>query len=74
MPKTTRMSPEEKELAEAIRRQFDGAFVLTACQVGQVVGLRSKQAVRAWLSTLVPKERNGKPVWLVSDVAQKINS
>lgn len=59
-------------MATEIREAFNGALVLSAADVGKVLGLRNKEAIRNWLSTLVPRERNGRRVWLVSDVAHKL--
>lgn len=72
MPKTGRATPEEKELAATIRGDFDGTFYLTLSQVGKVIGAKSPHTVREWLATLVPLWRNGRKVWLVSDVAHKM--
>ena len=72
MPKILRATPEEKELAATIRGDFGGAFYLTLSQVGTVIGAKSPHTVREWLSTLAPLWRNGRKVWLVSDVAHKM--
>lgn len=74
MPKITRASPDEKTMAEAIRTDFGGTFVLSLAQVGKVIGARSPNTTREWVTTLVPRWRNGRRVWLVSDVAEKLCS
>lgn len=72
MPKVGRASPEEKELAAAIREDFGGAYLLTLAQLGRVIGAKSPNTTREWTRTLVPREVNGRKAWLVSDVAHKI--
>lgn len=74
MPKVGRIPDEEKALAAEIREMFDGALVLSASEVGRVIGLQNWYGITEWLSTLVPRWRNGRKVWLVSDVAHKLYS
>lgn len=69
-----RMTPEEKQLAADIRADFGGAHVLTLTQVGKVIGHKSPHTARKWVSSLVPRRVNGRPVYLVSDVARRLHS
>lgn len=72
MPRVGRIPEGEKALAAEIRDMNKGALVLNLTQVGRVLGISNRYSILAWLSTLVPRDRNGVSVWLVSDVAHKL--
>lgn len=72
MPNCTKAAPGEKELAALLRDSNDGSFYLTLTQIGKAIGAKSPHTTRDWVRTLVPRKKNGRKVWLVSDVAHKL--
>ena len=72
MPNCTRAAPGEKELAALLRDDNGGSFYLTLAQIGKAIGAKSPHTARDWVKTLVPRKKNGRKVWLVSDVAHKL--
>lgn len=72
MPKVGKVSEEQKRLAEDIRKDFGGQHVISAKQVGLVLGMKSHHTTAAWLLPLKPRDLNGRKGYLVLDVAGKI--
>lgn len=69
MPKLGRMTEEQKEYRNELRKAYGEHVNLT--QVQRIIG-RQDKAARRWLEDLTPTGVNGRRSWWICDIADKL--
>lgn len=65
------LSPEAQELADEIRKNYGG--MLTLHGVCQLLGVKDNRTAKTFLDGVPRYDVNGKPRWMVSDVARRLD-